>query len=82
MLPVFPEVLSHKARLQLVRLGVEVRTGSRVTGIEASGMQMSKTAARNILARLADRPSTTFRYIDHGSLAMIGFRNRVVVKND
>jgi len=30
----FPEELSEKARLQLVHLGVEVRTGTRVTGID------------------------------------------------
>ncbi|MCZ2495645.1 NAD(P)/FAD-dependent oxidoreductase [Xylophilus sp. Kf1] len=35
----FPETLSEKARLQLVHLGVEVRTGTRVTHIDRNGLQ-------------------------------------------
>lgn len=34
----YPADLSEKARLQLVRLGVDVRTGSRVTAIDAAGV--------------------------------------------
>jgi NADH:ubiquinone reductase (H+-translocating) len=32
--------LSEKARLQLLRLGVDVRTGQRVTGIDGDGVQI------------------------------------------
>jgi NADH dehydrogenase len=38
VLSFYPADLSEKARLQLVRLGVEVRTGSRVTAIDAEGV--------------------------------------------
>jgi NADH dehydrogenase len=37
VLPGYPETLSAKARRQLERLGVEVRTGTRVTGLDAEG---------------------------------------------
>ncbi len=45
VLGAFPETLSQKARLQLERLGVEVRTGARVTGVDASGVQIVESAA-------------------------------------
>jgi NADH dehydrogenase len=38
VLPVYPEDLSLKARRALEELGVEVRTGARVTHIDASGV--------------------------------------------
>ncbi|RXZ38571.1 NAD(P)/FAD-dependent oxidoreductase [Oxalobacteraceae bacterium CAVE-383] len=38
VLSAYPDDLSEKARLQLRRLGVDVRTGSRVTGIDAAGV--------------------------------------------
>lgn len=38
----FPEVLSLKARRQLERLGVEVRTGTPVTDIDAEGFQLGE----------------------------------------
>ena len=38
VLPSYPEDLSAKARMQLERLGVDVRTGARVTGIDATGV--------------------------------------------
>lgn len=40
VLPPYAPDLSEKARHQLVRLGVEVRTGSRVTGIDADGITL------------------------------------------
>ncbi len=40
VLPPYAPDLSEKARQQLVRLGVEVRTGSRVTGIDAEGVTL------------------------------------------
>jgi putative oxidoreductase len=41
LLPTFPETLSEKARIALERLGVEVRTNSRVNGIDAAGVVVS-----------------------------------------
>jgi NADH dehydrogenase len=51
LLPPFPPELSEKARDQLVRLGVEVRTGSQVTGIDAGGVVIGaeRIAARTVL---------------------------------
>jgi len=43
VLPTYPPDLSEKARRQLERLGVEVRTGTLVTNIEASGVWIRDT---------------------------------------
>lgn len=147
ILGAFPPALSESARRQLEALGVEVRLGARVTGIDAEGvsigaerlvartviwaagvaasplaaslgvardragrvlvepdlsipghpevavigdlaavkhgegwvpgvapaaMQMGALAARNLLARLAGRPTEAFAYVDKGSMATIG----------
>src|SRR5215468_805871 len=40
VLPPYSESLSAKARTQLERLGVDVRTGTRVTGIDADGVML------------------------------------------
>ena len=40
VLPPYPEDLSARARTQLERLGVEVRAGVRVTGIDAQGVML------------------------------------------
>lgn len=47
----FPESLSEKARAQLHRLGVEVRTGVPVAAIDDAGVQLGDTriAARTVL---------------------------------
>jgi NADH:ubiquinone reductase (H+-translocating) len=42
VLPPYPEDLSAKARTQLERLGVDVWTGARVTGIDASGVDLGQ----------------------------------------
>ena len=44
VLPPYPEELSEKARQQLQHLGVEVRTGCRVTGIDATGVVFDTAA--------------------------------------
>ena len=51
VLPSYPPVLSAKAEQQLVRLGVEVRTGARVTHIDEHGVALGdeQIAARTIL---------------------------------
>jgi NADH dehydrogenase len=48
VLPPYPPDLSAKARTQLERLGVDVWTGARVTGIDASGVTLGQ---ERILAR-------------------------------
>jgi NADH:ubiquinone reductase (H+-translocating) len=40
VLPPYPPDLSAKARAQLERLGVEVRTGAMVTGVDAEGVSL------------------------------------------
>ncbi len=42
VLPGYPDALSAKAERQLRRLGVDVRTGTLVTGIDANGVQMGE----------------------------------------
>ncbi|MCB9887773.1 MAG: NAD(P)/FAD-dependent oxidoreductase [Planctomycetes bacterium] len=51
VLPVYSERLSASAKLQLERLGVEVRTGSRVTKIDQTGVWFGEEhlAARTVL---------------------------------
>jgi NADH dehydrogenase len=44
VLATYPEDLSEKARLQLEKLGVEVRLRSRVTGIDATGLKFETDA--------------------------------------
>jgi NADH dehydrogenase len=48
VLPPYPEDLSARARVQLERLGVDVWTGARVTGVDAAGVDLG---AERILAR-------------------------------
>ncbi len=154
VLPSYPADLSARARRDLERLGVEVRTDCRVTGIDATGAtlggehlpartvlwaagvtasplgrdlvgardrvgrilveadlslaghaevsvagdlasvtcdgrpvpgiapaakQMGRRAARNVLRRIAGRPTVAFKYRDHGSLATIGRSAAVAV---
>jgi NADH dehydrogenase len=51
VLPPYPPELSDSARRQLERLGVEVRTGAMVTGLDAGGVTLGETrlAARTVL---------------------------------
>lgn len=51
VLPSYPPELSEKARRQLERLGVEVRTGASVTAIDARGVQLGaeRIPARTVL---------------------------------
>ena len=51
VLPTFGETLSGKARKQLERLGVEVRTGTRVTGIDDEGVAIGddRIVAKTVL---------------------------------
>ena len=51
VLPSYPDTLSAKARTQLERLGVDVWTGTRVTGIDATGVTIGheRILARTVL---------------------------------
>ncbi|WP_242394016.1 NAD(P)/FAD-dependent oxidoreductase [Anaeromyxobacter oryzisoli] len=51
VLPTYPPRLQAAARRQLERIGVEVRTGARVTGIDASGVTVAgqRLPARTVL---------------------------------
>ena len=51
VLPPFPEDLSSAARAQLERLGVEVWTGTRVTGIDEAGVTLGadRISARTVI---------------------------------
>ncbi len=51
VLPSYPEDLSTKAKKQLVRLGVDVRVGTRVTSIDGEGVatESGPIAARTVL---------------------------------
>jgi NADH:quinone reductase (non-electrogenic) len=51
ILPTYPPELSAKARKQLERLGVEVRTGTRVTGVDGEGVSLGpeRLAAGTVL---------------------------------
>ncbi len=44
----------------------------RVPGVAPAAKQMGRHAARNLLAALAGKPTTPFRYRDYGQLATIG----------
>lgn len=49
-----------------------------VPGVSPGAKQMGRTAAANVLHRLAGKPTEAFRYRDYGNLATIG-RNSAVV---
>ncbi|MGH7897352.1 MAG: NAD(P)/FAD-dependent oxidoreductase, partial [Candidatus Binatia bacterium] len=46
--------------------------GRAVPGLAPAAMQEGRHAARNVLRRLAGRPTEPFRYVDKGNLATIG----------
>lgn len=49
-----------------------------VPGVSPAAKQMGRVAARNVLLRLAGKPTQAFHYVDYGNLATIG-RNAAVV---
>ncbi len=53
---------------------VFVQDGKTLPGVAQTAMQGAAHAARSILRRMAGRPSTTFVYRDHGSMAIVGRR--------
>ncbi|MCY7319009.1 MAG: NAD(P)/FAD-dependent oxidoreductase [Ramlibacter sp.] len=57
---------------------VRGREPAAVPGVSPAAKQMGRTAAANILRRMAGQPTEPFRYRDYGNLATIG-RNSAVV---
>ncbi len=53
-------------------------TTKPVPGVSPGAKQMGRVAAKNILARIAGKPTQAFRYNDYGSLATIGRKSAVV----
>ena len=67
-LPGHPEVFAL-GDMVAIRRGGELQT---LPGLAPVAMQQGRHAARTLLARLAGRPTTPFRYRDKGNLATIG----------
>jgi NADH dehydrogenase len=76
-LPGHPEV-SVIGDLAAAQSHLKGRAPRPVPGVSPAAKQMGRTAATNILRRLAGQPSQAFRYRDYGNLATIG-RNAAVV---
>lgn len=76
-LPGYPEI-SVVGDLAAAHSHVPGRPPQPVPGVSPGAKQMGRQAAANILARLAGKPTTPFRYRDYGNLATIG-RNAAVV---
>ncbi len=53
-------------------------TTKPVPGVSPGAKQMGRVAAKNILARIAGKPTQAFRYNDYGALATIGRSSAVV----
>jgi len=80
VLPSFPPDLSEKARAQLVRLGVEVLTGTPVTDIDANGYRLGDTfvRARTVVWAAGVAASPLGRLLD----APLDRAGRVLVEDD
>jgi len=76
-LPGHPEI-SVIGDLAAARSHVPGREPQPVPGVSPGAKQMGRTAAANILRRLAGSPGLPFRYADYGNLATIGRRAAVV----
>ncbi|WP_199236593.1 NAD(P)/FAD-dependent oxidoreductase [Ramlibacter sp. WS9] len=76
-LPGHPEI-SVIGDLAAARSFAPGREPQAVPGVSPAAKQMGRTAAANILRRLAGKSSEAFRYRDYGNLATIG-RNAAVV---
>ena len=55
VLPSFPERLRKRAQRDLERLGVEVRLGTRVVGVDETGLDVSTATRRRVASRRARR---------------------------
>ena len=72
-----PEI-SVVGDLAAAKSHVEGKEPRPVPGVSPGAKQMGRTAASNILRRIAGQPTHKFRYRDYGNLATIG-RNAAVV---
>ncbi len=92
ILPTFTEQLSAQARKDLERLGVAVRTGTRVTDIDAHGVSVTAASergdtreripARTVLWAAGVRPTTFGRALAEATGARTDRVGRVVVAPD
>jgi NADH dehydrogenase len=92
VLGAFVPQLSQRAREQLERLGVDVRTGSRVTGIDADGVSYEAThdgavstervACRNVIWAAGVAGSALGAEVARGTGATLDRAGRVVVAPD
>ena len=76
-LPGHPEI-SVVGDLAAAKSYVAGHEPTPVPGVSPGAKQMGRTAAANILRRIAGQPTQAFRYRDYGNLATIG-RNAAVV---
>ena len=88
LLPVFPPDLSAKAGKQLRELGVETRTGARVTAIDAEGVTMTfaggseRVIARTVLWAAGVRASRMGKVLADRAGAELDRVGRVMVEAD
>ena len=88
VLPGFPEELSHSAERMLKRMGVRVRTGTRVTGIEGktvvfnAGGKEERLTARTILWAAGVKGSAMGRAVARATGAPLDHAGRVIVQPD
>jgi NADH dehydrogenase len=80
VLPTFPASLSERARRDLTALGVEVRTGSVVTGVDAAGVHVGDEfiPARTILWAAGNEASPLGRTLG----VPVGRHGRIAVQPD
>ena len=79
-LPGHPEI-SVVGDLASAQSHTKGKQPTAVPGVSPAAKQMGRAAARNILHRLANEPTTPFNYADYGNLATIG-RHAAVVDLD
>jgi len=92
VLGTFVPKLSQRAREQLVRLGVDVRTGCKVTGIDADGVtyeshdggqvQLHRLASKTVIWAAGVAGSPLGRVVARGTGAALDRAGRVVVEPD
>jgi NADH dehydrogenase len=88
VLPGFPEELSRRAERQLARMGVRVRLGTRVTGIEAGAVTLNaggkeeRVVARTMLWAAGVKGSEMGRALARAAGAPLDHAGRVIVQPD
>jgi NADH dehydrogenase len=88
VLPSYPPVLSGKARESLVRLGVDVRTGARVTQVAADAVTVEveggsqRIACRTVLWAAGVQASPLGQVLAHAAGAPLDRAGRVIVERN